>query len=256
MTPTQPVLTIDKITDTFISLAWVSSDNVGVTSYALYKDGVKLKTINSNGYIDLNVAPDTKYTYYVVAFDASGNFSSNSNSLELFTDKDEQLPTVTAITTKLSEKNVIIGVSASDNRSVTAVALEYSYDNSNWTSAKTVNASGSTSVRVSASIDISDFTDGKLFFRAIAIDSAENKSVLDSTQIAEVIVDNTSPDKPAKIITDNDGYTVGFILGQPVDADFSYYRIYRSTNGTNYNLLRDNYRYADLYDNTTEPGET
>jgi fibronectin type 3 domain-containing protein len=67
-----------------VNLSWASStDNIGVTGYAILRNGTQIMTVSSSslGYNDNTVSGGTAYTYTVQAFDAAGNFSSSSNSV-------------------------------------------------------------------------------------------------------------------------------------------------------------------------------
>ena len=73
-----------NITYSAVDLAWdASTDNMGVTSYAIYRNGNLLTSVNgaTTTYQDGTVAAGTSYTYTVEAFDAAGNGSGQSASL-------------------------------------------------------------------------------------------------------------------------------------------------------------------------------
>lgn len=55
----------------------VSTDNVGVTAYKIYRNQIQIDQIDSTDatYADFNVAPDSSYTYGISAGDAVGNWS-------------------------------------------------------------------------------------------------------------------------------------------------------------------------------------
>lgn len=66
---------------TNVSLSWTaSSDNVGVTSYQIYRDGVQIGTSTQTRYADSGLNANTNYSYYVKALDAAGNASAASNT--------------------------------------------------------------------------------------------------------------------------------------------------------------------------------
>jgi fibronectin type 3 domain-containing protein len=81
--PTPPTnLTAHGVTPTRIDLGWTAAtDNVGVTGYAVYRDGMLIATISAvTSYSDTSALPGTTYTYAVRAFDAAGNSSDPSGS--------------------------------------------------------------------------------------------------------------------------------------------------------------------------------
>jgi chitodextrinase len=65
-----------------INLSWnVSTDNVGVTGYRIYRDGTQVGTTANTTYQDMGLSPSTTYTYTVSAYDAANNESGQSNSV-------------------------------------------------------------------------------------------------------------------------------------------------------------------------------
>jgi hypothetical protein len=63
-----------------ISLTWVAStDNVGVTGYAVFRNGNRIGTTTTNtSYIDSCLSSNTSFTYTISAFDAAGNTSTQT----------------------------------------------------------------------------------------------------------------------------------------------------------------------------------
>lgn len=71
-----------------ISLRWnASSDDVGVTRYAIHRDGSHLTTVSSNTrtFTDSGLRAGTTYRYTIRAGDAAGNWSGFSSTLVLST---------------------------------------------------------------------------------------------------------------------------------------------------------------------------
>ncbi len=87
--PSIPVLTSASAkSPTEVDLAWTAStDNVGVAGYRILRNGAVLTTVGASTltWPDTTVAPNTIYTYSIVAFDAAGNSSNPSNSIQLTT---------------------------------------------------------------------------------------------------------------------------------------------------------------------------
>lgn len=96
--PSTPVgLHSVTVQDDFINMAWVAAtDNVGVTGYRVTKDGFLVDTSPTNSYWDANVASNTRYTYSVSAYDASGNKSGSSSTVSVCT--LSALPTSATVT--------------------------------------------------------------------------------------------------------------------------------------------------------------
>lgn len=79
--PTTPTgLTATAVGGSQINLAWTAStDNVGVTSYKVYRGGILVATLgNQASYIDTALNAATNYSYQVAACDAAGNCSARS----------------------------------------------------------------------------------------------------------------------------------------------------------------------------------
>ncbi len=91
-------LNVSIVTENTLSLSWTSSnDNVGVTGYEIYQDGILLTTVSgtTTSYIVSGLTPSTSYAYTVRAKDSAGNTSNSSNTL--------------IFTTESAGKNVNIG---------------------------------------------------------------------------------------------------------------------------------------------------
>ncbi|MDD5109963.1 MAG: fibronectin type III domain-containing protein [Patescibacteria group bacterium] len=75
--PTAPTgLTATLATPTQVNLAWTAAtDNIVVTGYRVYRNGVTLLTVTATTYADANLAALTSYAYIVAAVDAAGNIS-------------------------------------------------------------------------------------------------------------------------------------------------------------------------------------
>lgn len=82
--PTAPTsLRVLARTMSSISISWnAATDNVAVTGYHVYRDGVFLADSTTLSYTDSNLQARTGYTYTVRAFDASGNVSPASPALQ------------------------------------------------------------------------------------------------------------------------------------------------------------------------------
>ncbi len=79
-TPTSLQATV--IANTKMNLSWnASTDNVGVTGYKIYRDGIQVADVSSTTYQDTGLNENTTYVYTVSAYDAAGNESSQSTPL-------------------------------------------------------------------------------------------------------------------------------------------------------------------------------
>jgi hypothetical protein len=69
-----------------VELSWsASTDDVGVTGYRIFRDGVPVETTTSTTWDDVSVAPSIEYAYEVEAFDAAGNTSPRAGPVLVIT---------------------------------------------------------------------------------------------------------------------------------------------------------------------------
>lgn len=67
-------------------MAWgASTDNVGVTGYAVLRNGASVATVTGTSYSATGLSPSTAYTFQVKARDAAGNLSAGSNTVSVTT---------------------------------------------------------------------------------------------------------------------------------------------------------------------------
>lgn len=67
-----------------INLTWgAASDNVGVTSYLVLRNGSQIASISSLSYQDRSVVSGSTYSYSIIAVDAAGNKSVASNGVSV-----------------------------------------------------------------------------------------------------------------------------------------------------------------------------
>ncbi|MCZ8229950.1 endonuclease [Flavobacterium sp.] len=85
--PTIPTnLTASAITATSVSLNWTAStDNVGVTGYAIYMNNTLKTTVTGTTASITGLSASTAYSFYVVAKDAAGNSSTKSTTITVTT---------------------------------------------------------------------------------------------------------------------------------------------------------------------------
>lgn len=114
--PTAPLnLTVSSVGSNNIAVQWTAAtDNVGVTSYDIYVNGELMGSTSSTSTNIANLNPLTTYSIYIIAKDAAGNVSPQSNA-------------VTATTTALSEN-------CGDENFETIPPSSSNYSTYNWTS--------------------------------------------------------------------------------------------------------------------------
>ncbi|WP_165003751.1 MULTISPECIES: glycosyl hydrolase family 18 protein [unclassified Enterococcus] len=78
---------------TKVTVNWTrSTDNVQVAGYYVYRNGQRVGQTTSNTFTDTNLNTNTRYTYTVEAFDASGNVSAASAPLVVTTLNEDTPP--------------------------------------------------------------------------------------------------------------------------------------------------------------------
>ncbi|MBI4134500.1 MAG: fibronectin type III domain-containing protein, partial [Candidatus Sungbacteria bacterium] len=116
--PTVPTnLTATVISSSEIDLSWTAStDNVGVTKYKIFRDGVKIATEpTATTHKNTGLTPNTTYRYTVSARDAAGNESAKTAAV---TGK-----TMTANTTEKKRVKVLAIVKVRSNPATSATSL-------------------------------------------------------------------------------------------------------------------------------------
>ncbi len=124
--PTAPSnLTSANVTETTVDLSWTAStDNVGVTGYDVYKDGVLYSTVTGTTATVTGLTSATAYSFYVKAKDAAGNVSAASNTVNVTTNTaaDTQAPTAPSNLTSANVTETTVDLSwtaSTDNVGVT-----------------------------------------------------------------------------------------------------------------------------------------
>ncbi|MBO3115163.1 DUF5011 domain-containing protein [Winogradskyella sp. DF17] len=84
--PSPATIVASNITENSVDLSWSgATDNVGVTDYDLFENGSFLVNVTGTSYVVTGLAESTNYNYYVIANDAAGNSSSQSNTASITT---------------------------------------------------------------------------------------------------------------------------------------------------------------------------
>ncbi|WP_208629686.1 DUF7594 domain-containing protein [Paenibacillus ferrarius] len=113
--PTVPTgLTGTAASSSQINLNWsASSDNVGVTGYDVYRNGVFLKSVSGTSTSDTGLTASTAYSYYLKAKDAAGNVSAQSSSINVTTTGGTAPPSCSnALNTTTAIQNALKNASA------------------------------------------------------------------------------------------------------------------------------------------------
>jgi hypothetical protein len=88
-------LNLNSVSQSAVSIAWAaSSDNLGVTEYIVYRDGVYLGSSSELSFTDNTLSVCDTYFYTVKAVDAAGNESSSSSGLSVANCAPDVTPTL------------------------------------------------------------------------------------------------------------------------------------------------------------------
>lgn len=78
--PTLPTNLNYTSTESSVALSWdASTDNVGVSWYTIYQNGISIGNSSNTTFTASALAPETSYTFGVEAYDAAGNSSSQAS---------------------------------------------------------------------------------------------------------------------------------------------------------------------------------
>lgn len=79
--PTAPVLSARAVSQTQIELSWSAPKaERGISSYEVYQDGGKIKSVKGTSLTAVGLAPNTNYCFTVIAYDMDRRASPSSNS--------------------------------------------------------------------------------------------------------------------------------------------------------------------------------
>lgn len=76
--PSQPTLQVEQVGLGMVGLSWTATDNVGITTYEIYRDGALLTQVTGSSHTDTGLSVGVEYDYQVLASDESGNESALS----------------------------------------------------------------------------------------------------------------------------------------------------------------------------------
>nr|WP_299381506.1 fibronectin type III domain-containing protein [Allomuricauda sp.] len=180
-------LSSSNITETSTDLSWsASTDNVGVTNYEIFQDGVSIGNSGVNTNFNVTgLTPNTSYDFTVFAEDAAGNTSTVSNTETVNTLADSQAPSaiVDLSSANTTDTTTDLSWSAStDNIAVTN--YEVFQDGVSIANTGTTTNFNVTGLTAETSYD----------FTVFAEDAAGNTSLVSNT---ETVVTTAAPDTEA-----------------------------------------------------------
>ncbi|MEW1953441.1 galactose oxidase-like domain-containing protein [Terrabacter sp. NPDC080008] len=94
---------------TQVTLRWsASTDNQGVVGYNVFRNGVRLTSTPTPGYVDKTAVGSTTYNYTVTAYDGAGNTSAASNTATVTTPGDTTPPVISNVAVSPSSSSATV----------------------------------------------------------------------------------------------------------------------------------------------------
>lgn len=251
MPPEVPSLRVDSVSETSAVLNWDCSDNVGVTSYEVYRNNELVKTTSANSYEDNSLEDGTEYVYYVIAYDNAGNKTS-SDTVIVNTKFDMTKPVIVSLSPASGNYSgaITLKVAARDNRSVKTIVIQTSADKKNWENAAEIETNGGASTSVEYAL--TPVNDGVVYVRAYAVNSRGITG--EASSAVQYNFDSSAPDVPSNVTVSLEGSRIEVRWTAPDDEDTAYFKVYRKTSDSDYILIKDNYKYLNYFDTDIDLG--
>ena len=245
----------DNVSDEDISYFCVEQKNAD-GAYVVYR--YVYSTLGLNIY---NLAPETSYTYRVVGYDSQGNRGIPSEDIVVTTGSDTTPPVITSLRPGAGYYNNTIHLSATatDEYFVSSITLQISTDLINWTDVYSRTFTDVSSYRtLSYILDLSEYAEGAIYFRAVCTDAAGNQSDASvNAGYVQYIIDRQAPAIPENVVAAGGNGYIMVSWTQGSEADLSSYALYRaeSVDGE-YTLIAGGLRVLNYYDRSVEEGQT
>ncbi len=204
--PTVPSgLTSSAKTDTSVSLSWTAStDNVAVSGYEIYRNGLKIGTSSAITYTDTGLSVANTYSYSVKAYDTANNRSAASTILNVTTNSSS---TIQNSVTVYYKRIVTTGTQY----------IHYRPTGGTWTTApgiamvtsevpgyvKSILSIGTaTGIEAAFNVDNGswDSKGGTNYIISMGIQTVENNSVKNGAPVV-LVLDTTAPSIPMNIVS-------------------------------------------------------
>lgn len=191
--PTAPTaLTATAASPTTINLSWTAgTDNVGVTSYKVFRDSSPspIASVVGTTFSDTGLAPSTTHSYKVIASDTAGNLSAASNIASATTPADTAAPSAPTNLAAVAPNSTTVNLSWAASTDNVAVVSYKVFRDGVTTPIATVSGTSFTDVGLAVG---STHT-----YVVTAIDGANNQSAASSpVTITTQGVDVTPPSVP------------------------------------------------------------
>lgn len=177
-------------TITSVSLAWTSStDDVGVSGYHVYRDGLLVGSPGGTAFTDTGLAVNSSHTYTISAFDAANNTSSQSAPFSASSSTDTTPPTIPASVHTTSVQDNAIGLAWTASTDDVGVAGYKIYRNGSL-----VGTSTTTNFTDTGLTPVTNYT-----YTVVAYDAANNTSAASAPVATQTAFDTTAPTAPGNL---------------------------------------------------------
>lgn len=221
-----------RANDGYISIIWDEAAEEDIASYKVYRadmeKGIYRCVMNSASldYYDIDIEDGKSYAYYVTAVDEAGNESERSNISFATAIPDETIPKVAGVSPSDNSKigaNAKFSIIVTDNSALSRVKTYYRANESDsWVLLNESNVSGR-SAWPSFTTDLSNETEGNIFFKTVCEDRNGNIS---EDFLYSCMLDKTPPVAEISAVGGN-LETVIDLKRDILESDVSYYEIYR-----------------------------
>ena len=214
-------------------------------------------TSTTLGYNVTGLAPETNYTYRVVAYDQNGNRGTPSIEITAATLTDTVAPVMTGLGPAPAYFNnqIPLWSNVSDNVGVKTFNFQYSADQNTWYELATITPLNPPTVTsFTYTWDVRNLGEGSYYVRGVATDTYGNLSSSLSSYV-EYKVDHTAPTAPNVTITPEVAY-ISLRWQQNQEFDLAYYRVYRAVYADgSYMMLSDRLLSLGYDDRSAEPNQ-
>ncbi|MBR3344775.1 MAG: leucine-rich repeat protein [Solobacterium sp.] len=222
-------------------------------SYSAVKDVYALG-INISG-----LESDTEYVFRVVCYDQSGNRGTESENVITRTTADTTSPVISAISPAPGnyKGTLAVKVKASDDKSISRIVVQTSRNAETWNDYQTFAFKGTNKEETASfTLNLDALSDGYLYVRGIAYDAMNNQSDDSaSAPFVQYCIDHTAPGVPLNVTADTAKHAIEIRWESPGDNDITGFKLYRSEDGTHFELLKGDIASLNWFDRSVELGK-
>lgn len=252
-----------ETTSTTATLRWNDVADKDFSYFRLERkqeDGVfkKVQDIyNTLGVNLTDLTANTIYIYRVVAYDQCGNRGIESEELKIKTAEDKEAPQIVSMNPAANyyKDSIPLKISIKDDTGVDSVRIQVSKTKADWIDAGKISFENKRKKETAEyTLDLTNYDEGSIFVRAVAVDILENEMEKDIPFI-EYIVDRTAPSVPRGLEMDVSKGRIELKWEQNKEEDISSYVLYRSIDGENYEKIADDIQYLNYWEANAETGQ-